>query len=119
MGFEKFNKNGKIIKVPKISLLARSRISFNVAAVQKYKITQKYAEVYFAKKNNMIGITLTNNNIKDNYNLIYHYSSVSFAASFFLQTCGFIYNGPKQYNINYNQDDKMFIIDLNKIGNKK
>ncbi len=116
MGFERYTKAGSRIGKPQISIWSRGQIGFNQASILKYNIVNyKYAVAHFDKEGNRIGITLTNDATEEGTNkLVYRKSGgVSFSAMSFLKTYKVDYSKTKKYDIEYNTDTNMFIINVN------
>ncbi len=115
MGFERYTKAGSRIGKPQISIWTRGQIGFNQASILEYNIdTYKYAVAHFDKEGNRIGITLTNDETEEGINkLVYRKSGgVSFSAMSFLKTHKVDYSKTIKYDIEYNTDANMFIINL-------
>ncbi|NDY74569.1 hypothetical protein DO021_22145 [Desulfobacter hydrogenophilus] len=116
MAFEKFTKTGTRPGVPKISIWTRGQIGFNNTAMLKHKVSDfKYSILFFDKDRNRIGIELTNDGKQDGVCKLIHRKGggVSFSARAFLNTYKIDYSETKQYNFEYDEENKMFIVDLN------
>lgn len=115
MGFVKYTKTGSRLGLPKISIWTRGQIGFNNAAMAEYGVTSyKYAVVYYDEDENRIGITLTDDDKEEGISKLVHRKGggVSFSAMSFLKSYKIDYTKTKRYDFEYDNENKMFIINL-------
>jgi hypothetical protein len=117
MGFVKYTNTGGRIGKPTISIWTRGQIGFSNAAIIEYDLkSYKYAVVYYNDEEKKIGITLTNNDKEDGINKLIHRKGggISFSAMSFLKTYKVDFSKTKQYDFEYDKENKMFIISLDR-----
>lgn len=115
MGFVKYTKTGSRLGLPKISIWTRGQIGFNNAAMAEHGVTSyKYAVVYYDEDENRIGITLTDDDKEEGISKLVHRKGggVSFSAMSFLKSYKIDYTKTKRYDFEYDNENKMFIINL-------
>jgi len=115
MAFKRYTDTGSRSGTPKISIWTRGQIGFNNAAMKEHDVvSRKYAIVFFDKEDNRIGITLTDDNKEVGICKLVHRKGggISFSATSFLKTYKVDYSKTKQYDFEYDRENKMFIISL-------
>jgi len=120
--FEKFTKRKyKSFDNPKATITKDNIINFNSAAMRKYIKDYTYAIFYFDKKNKLIGIELTNQDTQEAYKIrkdrngkLGSVSAISFLKYYEIQS-----EKTLTYSIEWNEQDKMLIIDLKEHQKKK
>lgn len=120
MIFEKFAKIGNLVMTPTISIYKSGQIVFNSSIIQQYQINKKkYAEIYFNEETNQIGIIFTLYSDDGGNKLYFDSTRISFSAIAFLKFHEIDYTKLRKYNIKYDKNNEMFIIDLNNPHKRK
>ena len=116
MAFVKFIKTGSRIGSPRVSIWTRGQIGFNKGASLTYKIdSYEYAVLYYDEDTNRMGIQLTDDEKAEGISKLVHRKDggLSFSAISFLRTFGIDFKITRQYDIEYDDGNDMYIIDLN------
>lgn len=121
MAFEKYVKSGRTYK-PMVSLWSRGQIGFNHGAVQRFKdiTNHKFAVLYFDEDTQRIGIKLTDNENDDGItSIIKGKTGVIISAASFLDNFKIDHTTTRKYPVEFDADEQMYIIDLNRPMAKK
>ena len=116
MPFERFVKSGRAYR-PTASIWARGgQIGLNSGAVQRFKISDyKFAVLYYDSENKRIGIKLTNDEDEPGVmGIVKGATGVFISAVSFLDNYNIDHEKTQKYAVDYNEDEGLFIIDLNK-----
>jgi len=113
--FEKFtHRKYKAFDSPRITVTKDKNINLNAMAMQKYIKDYSHAIFYYDKTDRLIGIKLTKNDTPEAYKIrkdrndrLGSISAVSFLKYYKIQT-----KKTTTYKIQWNEQDKMLIIDL-------
>ena len=118
MGFEKFTSSGKTFK-PKVSIRKYGQIGFNNGAVKKFDLDKyEYVILFYDRENRRIGIKLTNNSSEDGaMKLQKRPLNVAISAKSFLEYYEIPYLKTSRYNPQWDENEKMIIIDLKEFEN--
>jgi hypothetical protein len=113
MSFVRYTKSTKSY-VPKISIWKRGNIGFNRGAITKFNLTDyKYVILFYDEDEKKIGIQLTNDpSEKGIIKIIKTKTGASISAKGFLSTYGLLHDKTINYNVHYDENDKMHVIDL-------
>ena len=120
--FEKFtHRKFKAFDNPMATITKDKIINFNAMAMRKYIKDFSYAIFYYDRKDKLIGIELTNNDApeaykirKDRNNRIGTISAMSFIKYYKIQA-----KKTLTYSIEWNEQEKMLIIDLKENQQKR
>lgn len=115
MAFERFTKTRGRGYAPKVSIWSRGQIGFNEGCLVRYDLKQyKYAVLYYDKDNKKIGIKFTNNKTDDGaMKVIFRETGgASISANAFLGFYNIDHTKTKRYDVNYDEDAGMFIIEI-------
>jgi hypothetical protein len=113
MSFVRYTKSTKSY-VPKISIWKRGNIGFNQGAITKFNLTDyKYVILFYDEDEKKIGIQLTNDpSEKGVIKIIKTKTGASISAKGFLGTYGLLHDKTINYNVHYDENCKMYVIDL-------
>lgn len=116
MGFIKFTKTRSRLGDPRVSIWTRGQIGFNLSATTEYGLDKyDYAILYYDKDEGKIGIEFTNDKNSEGVNKLVKRknSGVSFSATAFMKTFKIDYSETRQYNVVYDEDSGLYVIELN------
>ena len=118
MGLKRFTekkyRSGKIGE-PMVSVLKSGQISFNTPAMRQFNLFEfDYAVLFFDKDMRTVGIMLTNDDGEDGaYNLIKPKAGgYAVSAKKFLNFNDIIYSKSKIYPVEYDENEKMYIFQI-------
>jgi len=116
MAFKRFTKTRSRSFVPKVGIWSRGQIGFNKGAVEKYKLEDyNYVVLFFDDEERKIGIKLTNDPKEEGAaKVIKRQNAVSFSANAFLNTFEIDHEKTRKYDLDFNKEEGMFIIQLDK-----
>jgi hypothetical protein len=116
MAWKRFTKTRSRSFVPKVGIWARGQIGFNKGAVEKYKLEQyDYVVLFFDEEQRRIGIKLTTDAKEEGATKVTkRQSAISFSANAFLNTFEIDHEKTRKYDVGFNQEEGMFIIQLEK-----
>ena len=114
-GFEKFTKQGKSFN-PKISIRLRGQIGFNTGAVNRFNLMKnQYVVMFYSKEQNKIAFRFSDNPDEDGaHKIVNKTSNYYFSGKIFMDYYGLPYNRTKSYDVEWDEDSKIAIIDLSK-----
>lgn len=114
MPFEKFINVRSRIDTPKVSIWSRGQIGFNIGASNEYSLDFNFAILYYDKVDKKIGIELTNDPTAEGAVKVTkrENAGISFSARAFLKYYKIDFSETRKYNLRYDEDNNMFIIDL-------
>jgi len=111
--FEKFEHKGMKSKNPIISIWLNGTISFNSSFVDKHDINNyKYAELYYNKKDNKVGIKFINDNDENSFEIVKRGNSRSIMARSFLKYYSIDYSRSMKFNYYFDKKIDLFIFNL-------
>lgn len=113
MAFERFTKTGRGYK-PKVGIWSRGQIGFNQGCVQKMKLNDyKFVIFFYDKENNKIGFKFTNDNNEDGIiKLNIRKTGATVSAKSFLDYYEIDHSETKRYEVEYSDEDGMWILEL-------
>ncbi len=113
MAFVRYTKSIKSY-LPKISIWKRGQIGFNQGAIAKCNlIDYKYAILFYDEDEKKIGIQFTNDpSEKGVIKIVKAKTGVSISAKSFLGIYGLLHDKTINYNVYYDENNKLYIIDL-------
>jgi hypothetical protein len=116
MVWKRFTKTRSRSFVPKVGIWARGQIGFNKGAVEKFKLEDyNYVVLFFDEEERKIGIKLTNDPKEEGTaKVIKRQNAISFSANAFLNTYEINHDKTRKYNVEFDQEDEMFVIQLDK-----
>ena len=121
MGFERFDQIGRSF-APKVSIWSRGQIGFNNGAVTRFELDKfDYVVFMFDKEEQKIGLLFTaNKDEKGAVKLNKRTVGISVGAKSFLDYYGIDYSTTEQYEINYDKENSLHVINLKeKTTNRK
>ena len=113
MAFVRYTKSMKSY-VPKISIWTKGQIGFNQGAVAKLHLADyKYAILFYDEDEKKIGIQFTNDSSeKGVFKIVKVRTGASISAKSFLGTYGLLHDKTIKYNVHYDENEKIYVIDL-------
>jgi len=113
MAFERFTRTGRGYK-PKVSIWSRGQIGFNQGAVERFELKNyKYAILFIDAETSRIGIKFTNDENEEGITkLTKRAGGISFSARAFLDFNDIDYSKTTRYNVDYDKEDELYIIQL-------
>ncbi len=117
MAFKKFTQVGARSFTPKVGIWAKGQVGFNKGAVEKWKLGQySYVVLYYDDDAKQIGVQFTNDeNAEGVIKIIKRATGISFSANSFLKHFEIVIPQDKQqYDVKFDNEEKMCIIDLPK-----
>ena len=115
MAFEKFTKSGRGFK-PKVSIWSRGQIGFNQGAIAHFEL-QKFGYVvyFYDAEEKKVGFKFTNDANEDGAaKLKMRGTGASASSKAFLDYYNIDYRVTRKYDISYDKDSELYIIDLSK-----
>lgn len=114
-GFEKFTKQGKSFN-PKISIRKRGQIGFNAGAVNRFKLEENgFVVMFYSKEQNKIAFNFTaESNEEGAIRIVPKKGNFYFSGKTFLDYYGVPYDETVSYDVEWDEQDKVAIIDLEK-----
>ena len=118
MGFERFTSSGKTFK-PKVSIRRNGQIGFNNGARKRFELDNyKYVILFYDKENEKIGIKLTNEGSENGIMILQKRPlNVAVSAKSFLEYYELPYLKTSRYDPQWDENEKMIIVDLKKSEN--
>lgn len=116
-GFEKFtHRQSRVYKEPTATISRSKYISLNMVAMTKFVGENKYAVLYFDKENQLIGIKFSKESVPESYKIRKYRDNRlgSITAISFLKYYKIPHDKTKTYPIEWNEQERMIIIDLKK-----
>jgi hypothetical protein len=116
MAFVRFTKPGARLGKPQVSIWSRGQIGFNQGAVEEYNLTQyKYLVLFYDSESNRVGFRFTTDkNENGAIKLVFRGNAgLSLSAIAFLKTFKIKYGETRTYNLDYDENERLFTIDLN------
>lgn len=117
MAFVKFTNTGGRIGTPRASIWTRGQIGLNQGAVLEYDLKDyTYAVLYYDEGGKKIGIEFTNDkNAEGAIKLVVRRKAgISMSALPFLKTFRIDFIKTRQYDLSYDKEHNLYVIDLNK-----
>jgi hypothetical protein len=113
MGFERFIKKGRSYK-PRVSIWSRGQIGFNQGAVEKHNLNSyTYAILFYDEHTKRVGIQFTNDESEAGaIKLVKRTAGFSFSARAFLDSIDYDYSKTKKYDMEFDQEAQLFIIQI-------
>jgi hypothetical protein len=113
-GFEKFTKQGKSFN-PKISIRMRGQIGFNAGAVNRFKLEENgFVVMFYSKEQNKIAFKFTkDSNEEGAIRIVPKKGNFYYSGKTFLDYYGIPYSKTRSYNVEWDENGKVAIIDLN------
>lgn len=114
MAFNKFVKVRGRSFTPKVGIWARGQIGFNRGAMEKFSLDKyNYVVLYFDSDSRRIGIKFTNNAKEEGaIKIVKRPTAISFSATGFLKTYEIDHSESKQYNVEYDEKEEMYVAQL-------
>jgi len=113
MAFERFTKTGRGYK-PRASIWSRGQIGFNQGAVERFHLKDfKYAVLFYDVASSRVGIRFTNDENEEGITkLTTRATGASVSGRSFLDFYDIGYSETKKYDINYDDDNELYVIQL-------
>lgn len=113
MAFERFTKIGRGYR-PKVSIWSRGQIGFNQGAVERFGLQEyKYVIFFYDKENGKIGFKFTNDEKEEGISKIsIRKTGATVSSKSFLEYYRIDHSKTKRYDINFDETDSLYIIDL-------
>jgi hypothetical protein len=121
MAFERFTRTRTRVSTPKASIWSRGQIGFNQGATEKFNLTSfDYAVIFYDKDTKRVGIRFTKDENEEGATKIIKRPSggVSFSATAFLNVYGIDHSETRTYNVEYDEENELYVIDLKKTAQK-
>jgi len=116
MAFEKFTMTGRGFK-PKISIYGKAQIGFNQGSTISFELVRYgYVVFYYDKENRKIGLSFTDNAEEEGAKkLKFRGTGASVSAKAFFDYYVIPYGGKaKEYDVQCDKENGLYIIELNK-----
>ena len=115
MGFEKFTLVGKSF-APRVSIWSRGQIGFNNGAVSRYKLDEfSHIVFFFDRELNKVGLRFTNDGSEEGaVNLNKRSTGISAGMKSFLDYHNVDYTETAQYDLEFDEEEGLYVVDLNK-----
>ena len=112
--FKTFKKTRKIVGTPKVTLFAQGRLAFNKAASEAFNLGKfSHAILAYSEKPQAIGLALTNDAEAEGAMMISHRTrGDSMTTAAFFKAIGLNLKETQRYDIRYDKEYDMLIIDL-------
>ncbi|MDQ7838502.1 MAG: hypothetical protein RDU59_08420 [Thermodesulfobacteriota bacterium] len=119
MPFERFTEIRKRIDTPKAAIWSRGQIAFNQSAVEEYNINNyKYVVLFYDIDTTRVGFVFTNDEkSKGAMKLVIRKAAgASFSARAFLKNYKIDFKETQRYDLTYDEQSKLHVIDLKQKG---
>ncbi len=115
MAFEKFTQHGKSY-TPKVSIWSRGQFGFSNGATNRFKLRNfDYVVFFYDGETKRIGLKFTNEEETEGAcKLSKRKTGIMVGAKSFLDFYNIIYEKTTQYDLEFNEEEQLFILDLNK-----
>lgn len=114
MPFERFTKTRSRGHTPKASIWSRGQIGFNQWAVEKFDIREfRYGILFYDRESNKVGVRFTKEQEEGAIGItVRKTGGASISATAFLNFYGIDYSKTRRYDINYDQHNDLYVIQL-------
>jgi hypothetical protein len=115
MAFQRFTRTGTRGYTPKASIWSRGQIGFNQGAAKKLKLGDyEYAILFYDADTRKIGINFTNDESEEGATKLSKRvaGGASISAKAFLDFYGIEHPETKKYDIDFDEDNKLYVIQL-------